>query len=193
MDLTMYLLVYVDDLILTGSDDMLLCRFTHQLAANFPSKILAPCHTSLVYKWFQLHPVFYCRNINIFMIFCRRQKMLSANDIHTPMSPNNVPSLHDGILLLMLLNIGHLLMAYSTCLSPDRIMRLLLTSCLSSCIVLHLNIGLWLNDYLDIFGEQFLMEGFSAENLPSYYMVFLILIGLDTLMIEHQQVPMWYF
>ena len=96
MLLIMYLLVYVDDLILTGNDDSVLTKFTNQLAAKFSIKDLGSLSYFLGVEVIpSTHGVLLSQHKYIHDLL-EKTHMLNAKDVHTPMSPNHMPSLHDG-------------------------------------------------------------------------------------------------
>lgn len=96
MHLIMYLLLYVDDLILTGNNDSVLTKFTNQLEAKFSIKDLG----SLSY-FFGVEVIPSTHGVLLSQDkynhdLLEKTNMLNAKDVHTPMSPNHTPSLHDG-------------------------------------------------------------------------------------------------
>lgn len=99
LHLTMYLLVYVDDLILTGSDDRLLSQFTQQLAAKFSIKDLGALSYFLGVEIIPSKSGVLLSQHKYIHDLLEKADMLHANIVHTPMSPNHMPSLHDGVSL----------------------------------------------------------------------------------------------
>lgn len=99
MHLTMYLLVYVDDLILTVSDEKLIGQFTNTLAVKFSIKDLGTLSYFLGVEVIpSKHGLLLSQHKYIHDLL-EKSNMVNANDVTTPMSPSYVPSIHDGISL----------------------------------------------------------------------------------------------
>lgn len=101
MHVTMYLLMYVDDLILTSSDDWLLSQFTQQPMAKFSIKDLGILSCFLGIKEIPIPNGILLSQHNYIHHLLDKTKILLAYEVHMPMSPNNMPNFLDGTSLLV--------------------------------------------------------------------------------------------
>ena len=96
MHLTIYVLVYVDDLIITRNDTVAIQNFITKLADRFSLKDLGPLSYFLGVEVIPTtNGVFLsqCQYIHDLLV---KANMSHAKDVTSPMSPNQVPFLHDG-------------------------------------------------------------------------------------------------
>lgn len=101
MHLIMYLLVYVDDLILIGNNDCAFTQFTKQFVTKFSIKDLDSLSYFLSVElilFFHGVLLSQCKYIHDLL---EKVDMLISKDVHTPMSPNQGLSLHDNITLIV--------------------------------------------------------------------------------------------
>jgi hypothetical protein len=175
---TMYLLIYVDDLILTGD---------HETKVNHFIAILAQCFSIK-----ELGLLTYFLGVEVIpnqhgLILSQRRyitdlliqtKMQDAKAVLTPYRSVPLSLSHQVPRFLIPLSIARLLAVYSICLSLDQTLPLLSTNCLNICTALQLTIGPLSNDYYIILLALLMMAYNSTKTQHSVYMPFLTLLSV---------------
>lgn len=93
---TAYFLVYVDDLILTGSDNCFLSRVVTDLAHQFSVKDLGSLSYFLGVEVLRTSTSCFLSQRKYVTDFLSRHNMLDAKSVQTPLAPGSNLSLHDG-------------------------------------------------------------------------------------------------
>lgn len=97
----MYLLVYVDDLILIGNNDCAFTQFTKQFVTKFSIKDLDSLSYFLSVELILFFHGVLLSQCKYMHDLLEKVDMLISKDVHTPMSPNQGLSLHDNIALIV--------------------------------------------------------------------------------------------
>lgn len=97
--LILYLLVYVDDIILTGNNSDFISTFIHALANKFSLKDLGPLRYFLGVEVIPTAARIFLTQQQYIQNLLERTKMSKANPVPTPMAVNTNISISDGMLL----------------------------------------------------------------------------------------------
>ena len=97
--LTIYLLVYVDDLILTENNDDFLIDVISQLANKFSIKYLVTLSFFLGIEVVTAPSGLFLLQTRYIQTLLERAKIQDAKSVHSRMSTSQIPKLHDGIAL----------------------------------------------------------------------------------------------
>ena len=164
---TLYLLVYVDDIIITGSNDSLIQKFIASLSHRFSLKDLGSLHFFVGVEAPLAHPLaFISLNKNIFGICLSKLKWMRQSLLALQCRLLRFFSFMMVLLLVMLLNIGRSSAWFNTCHLPDQMFHLLLTSSHNTFINHLLLIGLLWNVFFVISKVLWTVACFSALTLP---------------------------
>ena len=93
---TIFLLVYVDDIIITDNDDGTLNRFVHTLATWFSIKDLGVPSYFLRVEVIPSSSGLFLSQHKYVLDLLERTKMMDSKSVTTPMSTSQIPSLMDG-------------------------------------------------------------------------------------------------
>ena len=111
--LTTYLLVYVDDLILTRNNDGFLMDIISQLASKFSIKDLGKLSFFLGVEVIPTTSGLFLSQHMYIRDLLERAKMQDAKSVHSPMSTSQTPKLHDGVALTDPIEYRSILAAYN--------------------------------------------------------------------------------
>lgn len=101
MRLIMYLLVYVDDLILTCNNDCAFTQFTKQLVTKFSIKDLNSLSYFLGVEFILFFHGVLLSQCKYMHDLLEKDDMLISKDVHTPIFFSHGLSLHDDIALII--------------------------------------------------------------------------------------------
>ncbi|KAI9156543.1 hypothetical protein LWI28_008344 [Acer negundo] len=138
----LYLLIYVDDIILTGNNSAHVDQFVNTLAQRFSLKDLGPFSYFLGVKVLPYKHGTLLSQRRYIQDLPTRTNMANANSVQTPLPTSPPITLNSGTLLSIPPPTEWSLAAFNTCLSHVRISHSQLTSYPSTCINPHQIIGI---------------------------------------------------
>lgn len=153
----MYLLVYVDDIILIGNQSSLLHTFTAQLLKQFSFKDLGALSYVLGVEMFRSPSGFILAQRKYISDLLHRTNMHDAKEVSTPLSSSETHALTMGLLAMIQLNIVKFLGVFNISLSLCQMCLMLSINLLNSYITLLLFIGLQWSESFAISKVPFIM------------------------------------
>lgn len=135
--------MYVDDLIITGTDTDRIQTFITKLAARFSVKDLGPLSYFLGVEVISTRDCMFLSQHKYIHYLLVKAKMSNAKDFTSPMSPNQVPVFNDSTSLTDATEYRSIVggMQYLSLTCPDVAFIVNKLSQLNSCIDQPLNIG----------------------------------------------------
>jgi hypothetical protein len=182
-----YLLVYVDDILLTSSNSTVLHRLIQLLSSEFKLRDLGVAHYFLGIGVHSTAMGLMLRQHKYILDILTRAGMTFYKPVDTPISTSKVTIMSDPLFpnpTLFCEIVGAL--QYLTLL--DWISALRLTEFVSLCMLLQTLIGVSLNTFCVIYGVQLPMTYISLAVPHLIYMALQMLIGKVVLMIENPYV-----
>lgn len=184
----LYILVYVDDIIITGSSSTLVSAWIAPIASCFSLKDPTYLDYFLGIKVTRtrqgLHLMYRKYVIDLFT----KMNMHDVNPISTPLVTTPKLTLHSGYALDNLQENKMVNGSLQYWHSQDPILHTMSTDCLSSCINQHMNTRRPRNAYFGICLALFLMVSTSTSSCHTHFMLTQKLIGPVTQTIMSPQI-----
>ena len=182
-----YFLVYVNDILLTGSNSVMLHHLIQLLSFKFKLRDLGAIHYFLGIKVQSTDMGLILRQPKYILDILTRAGMTSYNPVDTSVSPSKAIILLDNSFF----DPTHFVKSwvlFSVLPSPAQIFVLLLTESVSLCMLLHILIGSPLSVFYATLKVRHLMVSISLEVPHLLYMVLQMQIRLAVLMIASKVV-----
>jgi hypothetical protein len=190
-----YMLVYVDDIIITGTHSSVISSLIVKLQCEFPVKDLGPLNFFLGIQVTRTsHGLHLCQSKYIFDLLCRTH-MEHAKPARSPCSSGRLdPSSLSlmGNCYLILQPIDKLWGHSNIVLLLDQKLHFLLINSVNTCILLHPHIGQPQREFCGILKGHLIMVSIILKAIFSL-MPSAILIGQDALMIADPLLALLYF
>ena len=187
---TLLLLVYVDNIIVTGSDVVLVDKFVASLSQRFSIKDLGYLSYFLGVEVLPSPRGLFLSQQKYVIDLLTRTKMLESKPVQTPLPTDHSLTLLDGTSLTDAIEFRSVVGRRNTSLSPGLTSHSLLINLLSSCIAQQLDIGLLPSVFFVICVEHLATVCSCVVTRRCPYMPFPMRIGLATRMIAPRRVLM---
>lgn len=142
------LLLYVDDIILTGNNPVTINSLIHKFASAFAMKDLGPLHYFLGLVVCRTNGSLFLSQTKYVVDLLKKYKMDGAKPYSSPVINGSKLSILDGDPLFDPSEYHNVVGVSNTSLGPDRILHLRLIKCVNSCTIRLLHIGQQSNEIL---------------------------------------------